>query len=78
MPACSKWPVYAVAMRGDFHYSGPAPPRAEIRESTVLTFTVPAKESPPMEMLTGFGLGGRYPNLQLLGVPVRLDEHTTG
>ena len=77
-PACAKWPVYAVAMRGDFHYSGPAPAEAKIEESTVLAFTVPAKESPPVQMGTGFRLGDRYPNLQVLGVPARLEEHITG
>ena len=77
MPACAKWPVYAVAMRGDFHYGGPAPSEAKIEGSTVLAFTVPAKEPPPVEMGRGFGLGDRYPNLQVLGVPARLEEHTT-
>jgi hypothetical protein len=60
--------VYLVAMRGHFSCSGcPGPLGAGAPTGTVMTLELPVTSGGH-----GLGISGRYPDLGLLGVPVRL------
>ena len=72
---CRTWPTYAVAMRGKFdgRRSGGEPGRGA---STVLSYAVPAKGPKAPGCVYLWTLGGGYPNLDEVGVPVTLGSAT--
>jgi hypothetical protein len=73
LPECATWPIYLVAMSGDFAFTGSLPAGAKATGPfTVLTFTRPAKEPTPKYLLDSFGESDRYPDLAEAGVPVAL------
>ena len=77
-PTCATWPTYVVALRGDFQLPRDRLGRPGVQEeptppAKVMVFTLPAKKGPyPTGYADWFGLGGNYPNLKKMGVPVLL------
>ena len=77
-PTCATWPTYVVALRGDFQLPRDRLGRPGVQEepsapAKVMVFTLPAEKGPyPMGYGDWFGLGGKYPNLKKMGVPVLL------
>jgi hypothetical protein len=62
--------IYLVAMRGHFSCNScSSPPGAKIGPGTVITLESPVEKP---AQFGGFGLGRRYPKLEIAGTPVRL------
>jgi len=71
-PSCANASLYVVAMRGRFRCSYcSVPPGAKAPRGTVITLQIPAATA-PSSVPSGFAIGGRYPDLRALGVPIRL------
>jgi hypothetical protein len=68
-PECAEAPVYVLAMRGHFACNTCSMPRGgRIGPGTVITLGFEA----PTLFRSSFGFNSSYPDLQALGVPVRL------
>lgn len=73
----SDTPVYVLAMRGEFHYNGPAPPEAAIPAETVIMLETLAT-NPISFTGRSEGWSNSYPKLRKLGTPVRLEAAKHG